>query len=293
MRNFFQRQFAFTLIFAVAGIYCLYFVSQGIFTYNRSAYVTTDHISLSAQVPGTLSQLHVVTDQHVEAGDLLFVINPAAYQIEVDAAQAQVKLAEAGKKAAQDAMSRATALLASNTADLTTAAQRATETAQRTAAGNILSANEAAEAAKQGLLKAQYALKQTEVFAPVSGYIAPFNTRVGEFVNVGQDVLAVVDDSKWRIVANLKERHVAMLQSGHEVWFRLGSDPLSFHSGKITAISKAIMREDMRQSVIPYISPNSGWIRLPRRFPVEIQMDKTIDTLPLFMGSDADVFIRF
>jgi multidrug efflux system membrane fusion protein len=143
------------------------------------------------------------------------------------------------------------------------------------------------------LFKAEYQRDQTEVVAPISGYVAPFSTRVGDFIDVGQDVLAVVDDSAWRIVANLNERHVAMLQSGHKVWFRLGSDPLRFRQGEETAISRAVLREDTGSSVIPYISPDSGWIRLPRRFPVEIRMLDIVETPPLFMGSDADVFVRF
>ena len=44
---------------------------------------------------------------------------------------------------------------------------------------------------------------------------------------------------------------------------------------------------------LPYVDPTTDWIRLPRRFPVEIDMGELPHNMPLYTGADARVLIWF
>jgi membrane fusion protein, multidrug efflux system len=44
-------------------------------------------------------------------------------------------------------------------------------------------------------------------------------------------------------------------------------------------------------NVVPYVSPTTDWIRLPRRFPVEIDLGDLPKRERLYLGADARVLI--
>ncbi len=52
-------------------------------------------------------------------------------------------------------------------------------------------------------------------------------------------------------------------------------------------------RSQDNPQVLPYVDPTTDWVRLPRRFPIEITIDDWPETLGLFNGADARVLIWF
>src|SRR6187397_739733 len=59
----------------------LYWHESSRYASTDNAYVQANQVEITAQVAGTVSAVHVVDQQRVNAGDLLFEIDPANSQI--------------------------------------------------------------------------------------------------------------------------------------------------------------------------------------------------------------------
>jgi Fusaric acid resistance protein family/HlyD family secretion protein len=128
------------------------------------------------------------------------------------------------------------------------------------------------------------------LIAPVSGRIAPLLVRAGDYVNSGHAIIAIVSDQNWRLVVNLAERHLHGLKVGQPVWCYIGSDPWKIHPGKVRSIAPGVARSVNPAGILPYVDLNTDWIRLARRFPVEIDLGDLPQRERLFLGSECQHF---
>ena len=64
-----------------------------------NAYVHVDKVSISAAIGGKIVAVLVKENQHVNAGDLLFRIDPSAYQLQLAQADAAIAGAQASETA--------------------------------------------------------------------------------------------------------------------------------------------------------------------------------------------------
>jgi multidrug resistance efflux pump len=76
------------------------------------AYVHANTAALAAHVSGQIVQLPIKDNQHVNEGELLFVVDPRPYKLALDSAQTQMNLTEVEIKTLHDAIGAATAQLA-------------------------------------------------------------------------------------------------------------------------------------------------------------------------------------
>ncbi|WP_196223309.1 HlyD family secretion protein [Roseibium sp. RKSG952] len=313
------------LVFAGAILIgVLYEVSRSFVVYTGEAYVTTDVVILAPQVAGFLAEIKVRRDQGVQKGDLLFTLDPTLYQLTLDAKTAALREAQANKKRAVSAVAEAWAEVTSAQADvateqentvrfrkifeqgdISTAAMDAQTDKLSTAKADLNEmragwrlaqdeeqvATEKIEAAKREVAIAQYRLNQTKIHAPTSGRIAPYNVGVGDYLAIGDEVLAVIDDTAWQVVANLWESDLNQLEPGAPVLFTLSTEGWTFHQGSVDSLSPAVALTDEKPGVIPYVDPDTNWIRLPKRFPVRIDVGDLPDRRRLFMNSDVDLFL--
>lgn len=303
--------------------YALFEVLSGWIVFCRDAYVTSDLVIIAPEVSGPMLSLDVVNDQIVNAGALLFSIDPKPFQIEVDRQSAALDLAQANLRRTQDQLALAASDIAAKRAEYEDAAknrQRAVELASsgalaqealdavqrafQVSLANLDRAQAAKAVAEQeisvqrvtvkqteaALARAAYELSRTQVRSPTGGRVAPFQLRPGSYLEAGRPVMALVTEEDWRVVANLTERHLSGLQPGKRVWFTVGSDPWQIHTGRVRSIAPGIARSPSGVSVLPYVQPNTDWIRLPRRFPVEINLGDLPSRKRLFMGGDATVW---
>ncbi|SHE85300.1 membrane fusion protein, multidrug efflux system [Kaistia soli DSM 19436] len=315
------------LIVGIAlALFLAYEVSVQFFAYTGDAYITTDVVVLSAEVAGPIDAIHVENNQAVAAGDGLFSIEATPYQLAVTEAEAVLAQAKAGQSLAGDQVGAAKADVASAQAVLDNA--NATLTRVRSLSGqgfstdasldeairdaatanaNLLVAQSglgvanqrvtvaAADesAAEAALATARYRLSKTNVAAPTPGRIAPFTRRRGDSLSPGTEVMAIVTAERPRIVANVAERHLSHLALGQPAFVTIGSRPWHVLSGHVSGIAAGIARSQEAQRIIPYVDPTTDWVRLPRRFPVEITLDDLPPDTALPLGADARVLIRF
>jgi membrane fusion protein, multidrug efflux system len=289
----------------------------------RDAYVTADIVTVAPQVSGPMLRLAVTDNQSVESGDPLFTIDPRPFQIELDREKAALGLAQANLGGAKDRLALAQSNIDAKQAtsdDATINRDRGlqlrkenvvsqetvdnlersfkvaqAELAQARAAKVVAEQDVAVQNAEiQGVetavAKAEWELSKTEIKSPASGRVAPFLIRPGTFLEVGKPVLAIVTADNWRIMANLPERHLSGLHIGQSVWVSMGSDPWRVYTGHVRSIAPGVARSANSVNVLPYVEPTTEWIRLPRRFPVEIDLNDLPDKKDLFLGSNATVW---
>ncbi len=134
----------------------------------------------------------------------------------------------------------------------------------------------------------QASLDRTVISAPVSGRVAPLIVRPGDYLKAGQPVVAIVSDQNWRLIVNLPKRVLQGLTVGQRVYCYIGSDPWRIHAGTVRSISPGVARSLDASRVLPYLT--TDWIRLPRRFPMEIDLGDLPKKQRIFVGSDANVF---
>jgi multidrug efflux system membrane fusion protein len=289
----------------------------------RDAYLTSDLVTISPEVSGPMLTLAVSNNQAIEGGALLFSVDPKPFQIEVDRQRATLEVAKADLARTVDQLSLANADIQGKNADYQDAVKnrdRAVELAKggdisqesldnlrrafQVALANLNQTRAAKVIAEQdvtaqnarirqtevALAKAEFELSRTEVRSPAAGRVAPFQLRPGSYLEAGKPVMALLTEGNWRVVANLDERHLSGLRPGRAVWFSLGSDPWRVHAGRVRSLSPGVSRTPAAANVLPYVAPDTDWIRLPRRLPVEIDIGDLPKQQLLFMGTDATVW---
>ena len=314
------------LISTAIGIFLGYIAYQLVTTVLvvcRDAYVTADIVAIAPEVSGPMATLGVTDNQPVEVGTLLFTIDPRPFQIELDRENAALELARANFIGAKDRLALAESDIEAKKASFDDAVtnrdrglelfkesvvsqeavdnlERAYKVAQaelnESRASRVVAEQEVAVQSAQvqqvqaSVAKAQWELSRTEVKSEVKGRVAPFVTRPGSFLQAGRSVLAIVTNNNWRVVANLPERHLYNLRVGQQIWLSIGSGPRQVHTGRIRSIAPGVSRSEEATTALPYVKPNTEWIRLPRRFPVEIDLDDLTEKNPLYMGANATVW---
>lgn len=326
MWGWIKRHVGTTVVIAAVVVYLVYEVSTYILVYTDDAYVATDVVLVAPQVAGSLEALNVRRDQRVEAGDTLFLIDQEPFQIALQGATASLKAAEGEVVAAEDNLSGAQDSVKSATAIMQdaklildrqqellsrgNASRQTVDNAQRDYSVAVAQVQDAKSAelvaqqqvklheaevsiAKAKLAYAKWELEQTLVQAPSGGRIGPVTAQPGDYIDVGAPVLALITDNDWRIVANVRERFLESLEPGQFVWFNLASEPWVWRRGKVRSLAAGISRSPSPPEVLPFVDPITDWIRLPRRFPIEIDLLGLQQRRQLHQGADASVLVFF
>jgi multidrug efflux system membrane fusion protein len=321
-----ERNAVRAVLVALAAAFAFYEFSAMIFAYTGDAYVTTDVVEMAPDVPGPIAELKVRDNDAVERGDVLVVIEQKPFFIAFQQARASFQLAQERQALAEQAVAEVDTDVASRQATLTdaeavvariaTLARDQFETQQRLDDVNrdravaqaaleragiaALIARRQVQVAQREVMVSQsevdrtaYDLERTRLIAPGPGRVVPFEYRVGSHVAVGQPVLALAMTENWRVVANVAERHLPRVTPGQTVLVILGSDTWRIHRGTVRSVASAVARNPGPVGVLPYIEPQTDWVRLSRRFPVEIDIPGLSTRIPAFRGGNAWVLVVY
>ena len=145
--------------------------------------VGTDEVKVQSKISGNIVEKYVVGGQFVEAGQILFKIDDRQYQAQVMAAQATLAEAVVNYQNAQIDLQRNEMLLKENAiAEQTVTTQAA-----------LVKAREAACAAAEANLRlAEENLKDTQVYAPMSGQLGVDDVAIGTFAAAGTTTLVTI-----------------------------------------------------------------------------------------------------
>ena len=172
-----------------------------------------------------------------------------------------VSLAQA--KAAQEQLKQAEKTLATQTAVVQQAE------ALRVSQLSVIKEREAR------LDAAQLSYGYTKVYAPSDGYVTKKSVQVGNQVEVGQPLMAVVAlDDIW-VTANYKETQLEKVRPGQTVKFRVDSFPGKKFAGKVESIMSGT---GAAFSLFPPENASGNYVKIVQRIPVKIVIDRETDT---------------
>ena len=146
------------------------------------------------QLPAGVASADVSAARHRIAAQEAAVRNAEAA---VEAAESGVSQAEAGVTGQLAALGRAEAQFAATKS----APKQVAQSRSQTDAAEADAARAQAE-----VNQAKLNLSYTKIYAPISGHIARKSLEQGDFVQIGEPLLALVDPDLW-VVANFKEHN--------------------------------------------------------------------------------------
>lgn len=185
----------------------------------------------------------------------------ASARAAVDAMQASVTEAEHAHAQASDALLQAQAELRSaRTAPNQVAIMRAREA----------SAEAKVQQAQAVVEQARLALGYTTVTALTDGVVSRKTVQVGETVQAGQPLLALVPlDDVW-VTANFKETQLRHMHTGQRAVVEVDTYGRSYR-GRVDSIAAAT---GARFSVLPPENATGNYIKVVQRIPVKIMLDR-------------------
>ncbi len=147
--------------------------------------------------------------------------------------------------------------------------------------------------AEAQLQVAKINLARSEVRAPRSGHITNLRLAEGNYVNTGQSVMALVDDSTFYIQAYFEETKLPRIRVGDtvKVWLMGAGEPMQGH---VESISRGITDRNSNpdSQLLPEVEPTFNWVRLAQRIPVRIRLDQVPEVVTLSAGMTASVQVH-
>lgn len=285
MRHLFN--FMLTLVIVAGAAFAAWTLYQKYIRtpWTRDCQVRANVVGIAPRISGPVIQVAVKDNQEVKQGDLLFEIDPADYQAQVQVAQGQVLNAEANLKQREQDMARQKDLF-----------ERRVSSVQdyQNAQDNLSAAQAQAVTAKANLQLAQLNLGYTRITAPVSGYVTNMNISPGTYVSAGKQLTALVDTSSFWVAAYFKETQLPFIKVGEKAKVTLMGHRDHPIVGEVRSIGWGIFVQDGSpdpSGLLPAVSQTVDWVRLPQRFPVRIQLAPD-PGLPLRIGQTVSVAMQ-
>ncbi|MES2405238.1 MAG: HlyD family efflux transporter periplasmic adaptor subunit [Pseudomonadota bacterium] len=317
------------VIVIVAIIWTLYHFMVGRwYEGTDDAYVNGNVVQITPQVPGTVISIGADDNDYVREGQVLVKMDPA--DADVVLAQAEAALAQTVRKvrglystvhtskadvAAREAVVRqaqadfqrrkglaasgaisaeelAHARDALTTAESAlTAAQAELATSSALVSDTQIATHPDVKAAAAKVRAAWLNDQRMTLVAPVSGYIAKRTVQVGQRVQPGTPLMAVVPLHQLWVDANFKETQLTDMRIGQPV--TLTSDiyggSMKYH-GNVVGLG---IGTGSAFSLLPAQNASGNWIKIVQRLPVRISIDpRDLDKHPLRVGLSMDVSVN-
>ena len=297
--------------------------------YSEHTRLRTFITPIVPQVSGRVVDVGVDFNQQVNAGDLLFKIDPQDYQLALEHAQASFDQAVQNIGASGDDIVSAEAKLTqaqtyldyaeteakryqqlagkgiiskSDEAKVATEVQRARADVARAEAdlskaqtrlGEEGENNPRIREAYSRLRKASLDLARTDVRAPSNGVVVNATFSEGQYASAGQPLMTFMDTRIVWLESYIRENSLGHVKPGDEVDIALDKAPGKVFSGKVESLTYGVNWNQHGQSAskLPTISVKEGWLRDAQRFPVVITFVDDASKGYRLEGGQADVVI--
>nr|WP_235952922.1 HlyD family efflux transporter periplasmic adaptor subunit [Noviherbaspirillum galbum] len=309
-------------VFAVAAIgYGAYWALVSRFIEDTdNAYVQGNVVQVTPQIAGTVSKLYADDTQVVKAGQPLVSFDTA--DAEVGLAQAEAQLAQTVREVrtlfasqaqsganlsmrdaelarAKDDLARRRALAGSGAVSseeirhaesavnqaqaAVNAAKEQLSSGRALTEGTTVANHPNVQRAAARVQEAMLAQQRSILYAPVSGEIAKRSVQVGQRVNPGAPLMAIVPLDRLWVDANFKESQLREMRVGQPV--TLTAD---VYGGKVKYDGKVVglgAGTGSAFALLPAQNATGNWIKVVQRVPVRISLDpKQLAEHPLRIG---------
>ena len=250
--------------------------------WTRDGTVRAYVVTMAPEVAGRVAKLAVVDNQFVRKGDMLLVIDPTNFKIAVSQAEAAVEQAKAFWQNAQAESTRRQKL--DNLA--------VSEEVKQAFAAKALGAAAAYRQAVANLDQARVNLERTQIVSPVNGYVTNLQTQLGDYVNVGETSISIVDADSFWVDGYFEESSLKRIREGAQAQIKLmGYSQIV--RGHVQGIARGINIPNAQPNDqgLATVNPIFTWVRLAQRVPVRIHIDEVPDGVRLVAGLTATVQI--
>jgi membrane fusion protein (multidrug efflux system) len=196
----------------------------------------------------------------------------------VDTAKSQVLEAETGIRTAESRLVQAKSAVNTAQAGLRSAQTGPEQVAAIRARAAAAEAH--AQQARAVLAQAELNLQHATVKAPVAGIISRKSVEVGQNVQAGQPLMAIIAlDEVW-VTANFKETQLQHMRPGQKATLKvdaIGGREFNGHVDSIAAATGA------RFSLLPPENATGNFVKVVQRVPVKILLEQGQDPEHLFL----------
>ena len=148
------------------------------------------------------------------------------------------------------------------------------------------------EAAKRDLAQAELNLRYCDITADIDGVVTRRNVNPGNFVQVGQNLMAIRSLNEIWVDANFKETQLRDLRIGQPV--DLFVDMYGGRRVFKGRISGFTMGTGSTLALLPPENATGNFIKVVQRLPVRIDLvDYNPDQVPLFIGASVVPYVYF
>ena len=297
------------LLIAAAALH--YYAEGGRYVETENAYVKAHIVAVSAEVPGRVAEVAVRDHQAVSAGQFLFRLDPAPFEVAASRARAQLAAVrteietlraehrvavaetnEAGERIRfltsqleRQARLREKGMVREEAYDearhnLEAARARLVAVQERTrrvltALGGDLKLpaeqHPRVQEAKAAVDSATLDLSRTRVAAPAAGIVSNLKLQPGEHVATGVALFSLIPAGEVWIEANFKETQLAGVRVGQAVRVIADAYPGVEFQARVRAISPAT---GAQFALLPPQNASGNWIKVVQRVPVLIDLEQ-------------------
>ena len=325
------RKWTFLLLGLAAILFTWYLIADRVTPYTSQSRVHAFVVPVSTEVSGTIAEVNVANNQFVDAGEVLFQIDPTRYALSVETAEANLQAArqatgatEANVVAAEGQLSAARASLLRAEQDAVrlrriveespgAVSERRVQSAEATLAvtqGQVKTAEANLERARQDLgatgeensriLEAQAALQQaqvnlerTPIRAPDDGIVTDVRIDRGNFAAAGAPLLTFLATENIWVQADFTENNLGNIKRGDPVEIVFDALPGQVVKGRVRTTGFGVAVDSAPLGSLPTIENSRDWIRDAQRFSVlvDFELPNERDRLGIRVGAQASMVV--
>lgn len=299
-----------TLVVALV-LLVIYLVGDRITPYSTQARIHALVVPVAAEVSGTVIEVAVTKNQPVRAGDLLFRLDPAQYELAVAGAEAALDSARQSIAGSSAGIAAAEANVRSAQANLERSRQDAVrlkrikeqdpgalsdrrieqaEASLEVAEASLVAAraslkqaietlgetgddNSAVQQAISALDQARLNLARTEVRAPTDGVVTDVRVDRGNFAGAGAPQMTFISTRDVWVQADFTENNLGHVEVGDEAVLLFDVYPGQLFDGRVQEVGFGVAVDSAPLGSLPTIQNDRQWLRSAQRFPVVVTFE--------------------
>lgn len=303
-----SRKLSFIVIGLVLIVWLYSLWADRVTPITSTARIHSYLVRITPEVSGNLTQIHVRNNEIVDAGEVLFEIDPRDYQINLRTAEANLAIAGQNIGANTAAVEVAQAKVIESLAARDNAREQAARVAELAAKGvlsesELDNANEskaraqaALEAAEASLVqakhslgpkgqdnpkilaaiasleKAQLDLQRTRVIAPSDGMVSNLQLTVGQKATTGSPLLTFIDPREIWVSALVRENSLEYVRAGQKAKIVLDAMPGRVFEGRVESIGWGTGGSNEVDSTTGFLVADNKSLNA-QRYPVNVVFD--------------------
>ena len=287
-----------------------YLLADRLTPYTQQARVQAFVVPVASEVSGRVTKVFVRNNQDVNAGALLFEVDPEHYRIVadraradlesmrrqigastagIDSARASLRAAQANEVKARQDNDRLGRLYQEDPGTISlrrielarasleqaisqVAAARAEVQRAREQEGGSEEDNAKLQSAATALEKAELDLSNTRVRARSAGLITDLRTDAGQFAAAGNPVMTLITIHDMWISAEMTENNLGRVEPGTPVAIALDALPGQVFEGRVRSVGYGVsVGPSAPPGGLPTVQNSRDWLRPAQRFPVIVE----------------------